>query len=337
MKILLLGLGRVARRMLEMLAEGRADRESLLAPRVEIAGIFTANHGYRLPQHPEPVEEVLAALSQGRLLDSGRRQDPFQAIAHADYQVLVELTTLCIEEEGRPAADYVRAALSAGRHAVTANKGPMAFQGADLLRLARRRGRFLRFESTVMDGAPVFSLARCGLRGCRIEGVSGILNSTTNFILCAMEEGASLEEALGEARRSGFAEADASHDLQGWDAACKMAVLANALMGVDLHPRSVRREVLDASMGQRAREIRRRGERLRLVSRLRRRRDRVAGEVRLRRLEADDPMARVPGPGGLLRLETDCMGPILITQQAPTLDDTAYGVINDLLEIAGAR
>ncbi|HSR52868.1 MAG TPA: homoserine dehydrogenase [Acidobacteriota bacterium] len=334
MRILLLGLGAVAGRMLEMLGPRRPEFPGLDGLDVEVAAVFTRRHGCWCPERPEPVEGVLRARARGEWLKARDQGDLKRFIADGPYDVLVELTTLSVEGQGRPAADYVRWALEAGRHVVTANKGPMAFQGSSLRRLARRRGRLFRYESAVMDGAPVFSLARCGLRGCQVQSFQGILNSTTNFILCALEQGRSFEDALRQARKEGFAEADPAHDLQGWDAACKVSVLANALMEADLHPFSVRRQGLEPSLVQRVRRVFRRGERLRLVCRAERRNGEVVGEVGLQRLSADDELARVRGAGGLLRLETDAMGPILIVQQAPTLDDTAYGVLNDLMEIA---
>ncbi len=114
---------------------------------------------------------------------------------------MVETTTLDIER-GQPAIDHVRTALSAGAHVVTANKGPIAFAYSDLARAAQRADRRLLFEGAVMDGIPIFDLVRETLPGVRVTGFRGVVNSTTNFILTAMEQGEPFERAL-EAMQTG--------------------------------------------------------------------------------------------------------------------------------------
>ncbi|MCZ7544598.1 MAG: hypothetical protein M5R40_14235 [Anaerolineae bacterium] len=143
---------------------------------------------------------------------------------------------------GQPATDYVRAALRAGRHVVTANKGPVAFAYRELRDQARAHDVGFFFESTVMDGAPVLGVAREGLPGCHVTRIRGVLNSTTNAMLCRMEEGLSYEAALAEMQAAGLAEADPTLDVDGWDSAVKTVVLANVAMGADLRPADVARE-----------------------------------------------------------------------------------------------
>ena len=124
---------------------------------------------------------------------------------------------------------------------VTANKGPIAHAYAALADEARRSGVEFRFESTVMDGAPVFNLVRNNLPGAKIRGFTGILNSTTNVVIEAMRAGRTLAEGVEEARRIGMTEADASFDIDGWDAAAKTAALANVLMDARVTPLEVDR------------------------------------------------------------------------------------------------
>ena len=128
----------------------------------------------------------------------------------------------------------MREALRRGRHVVTANKGPLAWAFADLARLAAEQGLQFLYETTVMDGVPVFNLARHGLRGATVTRVEGILNSTTNAILCALERGGTFADAVARAQQEGYAEADPSDDLEGWDGAVKLSALAAVLMGVGL-------------------------------------------------------------------------------------------------------
>ena len=131
---------------------------------------------------------------------------------------------------GQPAVDYLRAALEHGMHAVSANKGPVVHAYRELTALARSKGVNYYFESAVMDGAPIFSLFRETLPAVSLRGFRGILNSTTNLILTRMEAGESFDQAVAYAQSIGIAETDPSGDVDGWDAAVKVAALATVLM-----------------------------------------------------------------------------------------------------------
>src|SRR5262249_54978980 len=140
---------------------------------------------------------------------------------------------------GEPAISYIRAAFARRMHVVTANKGPIAHAYAALKAEALRAGVMFRFESICMDGTPVFNMVRTTLPGVEIRGFSGVVNSTTNVILDAMQEGRSFEEGVRAAQEMGIAEADAGYDIDGWDAAAKTAALANVLMDAGVTPQDV--------------------------------------------------------------------------------------------------
>ena len=134
-------------------------------------------------------------------------------------------------KHGQPAVDHIRAALNHGAHAITANKGPIVHAYRELRDLAAKQGKRFLFESTVMDGVPIFSLFD-QLPAIHLQGFHGILNSTTNVILSQMEQGLSFDEALKKAQALGVAETDATHDIDGWDAAVKTAALITVLMDI---------------------------------------------------------------------------------------------------------
>jgi homoserine dehydrogenase len=216
---------------------------------------------------------------------------------------------------------------------VTANKAPAAFACHELQSLAREKGVQFLHESTVMDGTPVFSLAREGLKGCTIRSVSGVLNSTTNFVLSRMEEGQSLEEAVKIAQKEGFAEADPRHDLEGWDAAAKITVLANALMGASLTPFDVERQGITHVTVENAQRALKAGKHLKLICKAWREGTSVKTRVSLEEVEGGHPFAPIRESGSILMIETDLLAPFVISETDPTLYDTAYGVINDLLSL----
>jgi homoserine dehydrogenase len=176
----------------------------------------------------------------------------------AEADVLFEATSLNAEN-GQPAVDHLRSALERGAHAITANKGPIVHGYDELRQLATRRGRRFLFESTVMDGVPIFSLFQENLPALHLQGFRGILNSTTNVILGGMEEGLSFEASLQKAQAIGVAETDASHDIEGWDAAVKVAALVIVLMGEKFSLKDVQREGIARLTGEQVRAARSEG------------------------------------------------------------------------------
>src|SRR5262249_55096400 len=177
----------------------------------------------------------------------------------------VELTPLDIPGRAAAAIAHIREALERGRHVITANKGPLAWAYRPLRDLARRQNRAFLYETTVMDGAPVFNLVQTCLRGNTLQRIEGILNSTTNYILCAMEKGQSLEEAVAAAQALGVAEADPRNDLDGWDAAVKTAALANVLLDAEITPEQVERESMAAITPRTIQATLARGRRIKMV------------------------------------------------------------------------
>lgn len=259
----------------------------------------------------------------------------FAATCPAD--VLVELTPLD-PLTGEPATGHVRAALGAGRHVVTANKGPIAHAYRELRALARERGVALRFESTVLDGTPIFNLAEFSLPATRVDGFRGPLNSTSNFVLGAMAGGRSLEEAVADARAAGIAEANPAYDLDGWDASVKATVLANVLMDADLRPADVARVELGAAAMRAALAALAPGHTLKQMVEAHRAPDgpegSVRAEVRLEALAPGEPLAHLTGMETAIQLRTDTMGDLTIIEGAGGPGQTAFGVLADVLAIA---
>jgi homoserine dehydrogenase len=246
---------------------------------------------------------------------------------------MVETTTLDVHD-GRPAVTHVEEALRAGCHVVTANKGPAAFAYGRLRDLAARGGLSFLFEGAVMDGVPVFNLVRETLPAVDVLGFRGIVNSTTNHILTALEDGEEFEPALRRMQAEGIAEADPSLDVDGWDAAAKAAALANVLMDAGITPHAVDRTGIGASHAAAAREAKARGTRLRLLASAERCGDgRVSVAVRPVELPAADILAGLRGMQNALVLKTDILGDVAIAQLSGSLTMTAYALLSDLVTI----
>jgi homoserine dehydrogenase len=242
---------------------------------------------------------------------------------------MIETTTLDITA-GQPAIDHVRSALESRCHVVTANKGPAAFAYHELSELARERGVSFLFEGAVMDGIPIFNLVRETLPAVEIRGIRGVVNSTTNHILTALEDGHEFAPALARMQADGIAEADPSLDVDGWDAAAKIAALANVVLGARITPHDVDRSGITAHDAAWARDAKARGARVRLVASAGRQ---SRPSVRLEELPVSDLLARLRGMSNALVLETDLLGDIAITQIHGGLTHTAYALLTDLIAI----
>ena len=262
-------------------------------------------------------------------------RDVREWLALAKAHVLFEATSLNVET-GEPAIGYIRAALDHGAHAITANKGPIVHAYRELRDLAKARGKKFLFESTVMDGVPIFSLFH-QMPTIHLQGFHGILNSTTNVILGEMENGLSFDEALKRAQSLGVAETDASHDIDGWDAAVKTAALITVLMDTPIRLEEIAREGIRDLTPQAVRNARRDGWPFKLVCRAKRVGDGVEASVGPAKVLATAPMGKITGTSSYIYFETDIFPGLAITEENPGLYATAYGMLADFVRAVGVR
>ncbi len=274
-----------------------------------------------------------SGLDPGKILagnldgDSSDVKDWLRA-ARAD--VLFEATSLSVGD-GQPAIDHIRAALESGAHAITANKGPIVHAYEELRDLANARKKSFLFESTVMDGVPIFSMFRENLPAIHLRGFRGILNSTTNVILSGMEEGLSFNQSLARAQQIGVAETDPSNDIDGWDATVKVAALVRVLMGVKIGLDEIDREGIRELDANKVRDARAAGNPYKLVCRAQRSHDKVTASVRPEQVPLTDPLAAVTGTSSVITFESDIFPQLTITENNPGLKATAYGMFADFI------
>jgi homoserine dehydrogenase len=243
--------------------------------------------------------------------------------------VLFEASSLDVHT-GQPAIDHIKAALNFGAHAVNVNKGPIVYAFPELTSLAREKGKKFLYESTVMDGVPIFSLFPLGLPATELRGFSGVLNSTTNVVLTEIEKGHSFEEGIRRAQALGVAETDPTADLDGWDAAIKVATLAIVLMKVPLRLEQIRRTGIRDLAEQKIRSARSSGMRYKLVCRAERRGDGVDCSVQPELLLASDPLANLEGTSSAIRFDLDVFG-LSFVEHNPGIEATGYGLLADFI------
>lgn len=335
----LVGFGHVGRRFARLIEERRDWLALDYDLDCRVVGIATRHHGSVFRDAGLDAVALAVNIENGHPIaeadiEAGDSFDVIRRLASTDaaVKVVVETTTLDINA-GQPAIDHVRAGLQAGCHVTTANKGPTAFAYEELSVLADDRDRSFLFEGAVMDGVPIFNLVRDTLPAVQITGFRGVINSTTNHILSALEDGESFDEALQRMQAMGIAEADPSLDVDGWDAAAKTSALANVLMRARMTPQAVDREGIGPATARLAMAAKARGARVRLVASARTTPGGVVTAVRPVELPETDLLAGLRGMANALVLQTDLLGEIAIVQLSGSLTQTAYALLSDLVTI----
>ena len=320
LKLAIIGYGNVGRALARLLREKRGEFP------FTITGVHTLRHGTAVDPAGLPDEPAMGPRieSTEKFLDAARAQ------------IAVELTTL-EPSSGEPAISHIRAAFARDMHVVTANKGPIAHAYAALREEAARAGLGFRFESAVMDGAPVFNLWRHCMPGIRVLGFTGALNSTSKVVIQTMEQGGSFDDGLAKARAMGITEADGAYDIEGWDSAAKTAALANVLMDAACTPQGVSTRGIGRLTPQRVQNLARKGKTVRLISRGRRNGSKVSLRVRAEVMDRCDVLASPAGTSNIILFHTDLMGTFGTVSIEPQVEQTAYGVFSDLVDLAQAH
>jgi len=279
----------------------------------------------------ENVEHVERAPSPASGKSAPHSTNVHTWLKSAQADVLFEATSLNVEN-GQPAVDHIRAALNHGAHAITANKGPIVHAYRELRDLAVAQSKRFLFESTVMDGVPIFSLFH-ELPVIHLQGFHGILNSTTNVILSEMENGLTFDESLEKAQSLGIAETDATHDIDGWDAAVKTGALITVLMDVPIRLEEINREGIRGLSAEAVRAAKKEARPYKLVCRGRKTEKGITATVRPEQIPLTDPMAQIAGTSSYIYFETDIFPGLAITEENPGLYATAYGMLADFVRV----
>lgn len=333
-KLAFLGFGNVGKALARLFLEKEQEIRQRYGITFRITGIATGSHGMAIDPNGIDMRSALSG-ELSALNHVVGISDTFDFIRQCGADVLFENSPVNYAT-GQPAVNHLQLALELGMHAITANKGPVVHAYRDLTMLAEKQGRRFYFESTVMDGAPIFSLYRETIPGVRVKSLHGVLNSTTNMILTRMEQGHDFNDAVVYCQQIGIAETDPSGDVDGWDAAVKVAALVTVLMDIPLKPQAVeRRGIREISAGE-IEQARQAGKRWKLVCSALRQGDRVVASVAPQLVGSDSPMYGVSGTTSILQIESDVLGRLSIIEENPGPHTTAYGLFADFLNAVRA-
>lgn len=343
-RLLLVGLGNLGTRFCGILLDkgpllrGRYGLELRLVGAADSGGAAYHEEGLNLA-------EVMRLKESGGTVahypDAGSPDWPaLELVGAAQADVLLEASPVNIRQAAEPGLSCIRTALQRGMHVVTANKGPIILAYRELHDLAAENGVQLRFDGAVAGGLPVLYLARRDLRGARILRIEAVPNLVTGYVMDLVGEGFSWNQALVRASREGVLEADASWDLDGWDAAAKLVILVNAIIEeAALRERPARMEDvartgildLDPDALRRAREE---GQRYRLLAQAERR---GGGDFLLsvgpKLLAPEHPLGRLGSKQMGVVLTTDIYGTIVVTIDEQDPVPSAASMLRDLLDI----
>ena len=258
----------------------------------------------------------------------GRKTNTQQIISETEAEVVIE-TTPSNFETGEPGLTDIKQSLSARKHVVTANKGPLALAMPALLELASHTRMQLRFSATVGAGTPFLSFASKCLPGEKILGIHGILNGTTNYILTRMDEASlSFQKAVTEAQEKGYAEKNPANDLKGLDTAAKIVILANWVLKRRISINKLEITGIENITLEKIGTAKKSGARIKLIGRL----TDSQAVVKPEEVPADNPMC-VPGNLNALSFSTQHTGDVTLIGRGAGGEETATAIIRDLVDI----
>lgn len=338
--IALLGFGVVGQGFVEILHANRDSLYSKYGLDARIVAISDILKGSLYHPSGLNIGKVLRIVKEtGRLDDYPevpglvRGWDSLQTIRESNADTIVEITYTDVGT-GQPAIDHCKAAFESKKNVVMSNKGPVALAYQELADLAKKNGVRWGFEGTVMSGTPSLRMPLVSLAGNDISEIAGILNGTTNYILTRMEEGLTYNDALAEAQARGYAEADPTSDVEGYDAQYKATILANVVMEVPLKREDVQCEGISHLTREAISWAKSEGKRWKLLAKISKEGDKVTAKVGPEAISLSDPLASVMGATNAVTYYCNLAGPITLLGAGAGRTETGYSLLIDLINIS---
>ena len=337
-KLCFIGFGNVARSLVRLLERKRGLLKSTYDITYSVTGIATGSHGFAVNPDGLDIQQALEKVENGESitpLSTFHVEDSLSVINHSSADFMFENSPVNYET-GQPAIDHLRAALNAGMHAITANKGTVVHAYQKLTALAKSSGKKFLFESTVLGGTPVFSTFREAMPLAELTSFKGIINATTNLILTRMEDGESFDDAVKYCQSIGIAETDPSGDVDGWDASIKVAALATVLMDTPLKPQDVERKGIREITIEMVNQAKAEKKRWKLVASAERVGTQIKARVAPELVDSSSPLYGMMGSSTGLTFRTDVLPDysVIVTEREGMKggpEETAYGLFADFV------
>lgn len=337
-RLAIIGFGVVGQNLVKLINIKHKELEASYGVNFQIVSITTRTRGGLY--HPDGLN--LKQLSQvakqnnltnypvtpGLITNWDAKQIAINSNAHA----LIEVSPTNLDN-GQPAIDHCQLAMENGKSVSTANKGPLSLAFNKLAQLAHQKQVGFAFESTVMAGTPAIGGASL-LKGNKILNIQGIFNGTTNYILTQMENGNTFEQALTQAQTLGYAEADPSNDVEGYDTAAKVVILANVLLGASLTLSQINITGITHLTPTDIQTAQKQGKRWKLIGTVERQDEQIVGRVAPQMLPITNPLANVTEANNAITYQTDLLGPITLVGAGAGGQETAAGILADIISLA---
>lgn len=330
MRLIIVGFGVVGQSFAKLILSRAADLYNTYGVNPRVVACVDKKGAVVCPSGIDLQKLLDIKKIKGTVVDyrsEGSKSLEYNIVEQTDSDVLLELTSTNLQN-GEPGISNIISAMRSGKHVITANKGPLALAFPSLLELANYNDVMLRFSGTVGGGTPILEFAKRCLKGDRILSFKGILNGTTNYILTRMEEGLSFENALRDAKEKGIAEANPELDIDGYDAAAKVSIIANWVMGMKKTIHDVESTGISGVTLERIGEARKRNNSLKLVG-MTENRKLIVGPVEVSKL---DPIC-VNGTLNAVTFSSEHSGQQTIIGRGAGGMETASAVLRDLIEI----
>lgn len=334
-KIAIIGFGTVGQGLCEILLKKNAYLSEKYGFEWEVVAVADFAYGNVYNPNGLNIPAMLElAKSKQKFTDDLVNWDTLQLIRECNANIVCEVTYTDLNTGG-PAVEHCRAALEAGKHVVTTNKGPVALFYQDFKKLADSKDVRFLIEGTVVAGTPIVNLTDGPLAGCEITKIRGILNGTTNYMLTEMEKGMSYDEVLKVAQELGYAEADPTGDVEGYDARGKVTILVNVVMGVPLKITEVPCQGITKITAEDIKFAREQGARWKLIGSIEKKSDgAVVASVAPEMVPLSHPLAGVMGATNALTFTTDLLGDVTVVGPGAGRIQTGFALLTDILAIA---
>jgi homoserine dehydrogenase len=331
-----IGFGNVGQGLASILADKKNMLKKKYGFEFQVVAISDVKKGSIYNERGLKLEEILQLAKKTGTIkgyNEGKRGlSSIEIIEKSNADIMLEATWTNLEN-GEPGLTHIRRALECGKHVATTNKGPIAIAYRQLKQIAKSHDVFLRFEGTVMSGTPAINLALEDLAGAHVNAIRGIVNGTTNYILTQMEKGATYKEALGEAQRLGYAEADPTMDVEAWDPVAKITILANVVMGGNLRVKDVEREGITRIAPDDVIAAKKKDKRIKLIAKAWRENGKVKTKVSPEKVPLTDILAHIEGTLNALTFHTDVLGEVTVVGRGAGGIEAGYALLSDMLAI----
>ena len=332
MRVALVGFGVVAQSFCELIDHEARKLDLDFGLRPKIVGIVDSKGAAVSPDGLDPNKAIASKKHSGSLEGLGddfyrEGMSGVDAIRDIECEVVIETTPTDLSK-GEPGLSHLKAAMGEGRHVICTNKGPLAIAMPALIELAGHNHVIFKFSGTVGGGTPILDFAKKCLEGSKIRSISGILNGTSNYILSRMAtEGIAMKDALAAAQKLGYAEADPSYDIGGFDTACKLVIVSNYVLGTSISLKDVGTKGISEVTQKDIEAAKSRGNAIKLIGRMERH-----ARVGPQEVPTTHPL-NVSGTFNAISFDTHPAGEITLVGKGAGGMETASSVLRDLIEI----